>query len=126
MSKYLISLGITVAVECLLTGVQSRNRSWVMFIFWINVLTNPIANLLYNGTTFLMDNSSKQLVAVAIEAAVVISETLLIFAYRKKERHGLKAMSLGRCLLYAFDLNMISYLAGWLLNSVAVHTLLGD
>ncbi len=118
MSKYLISLGITLAVECLLTAVQSKSRSWVTFIFWINVLTNPIANLLYNGITFLADNGSKTIVAAVIEAAVVISEALLIFAYRKKERHGLKAMSLGRCLLYAFDLNMISYLAGLLLNSL--------
>ncbi len=121
MSKYLISLGITLAVECLLAGVQSRNRSWVTYILLINILTNPVANLLYNGITFLMDGSGKRITAIAIEAAVVTGEALLIYAYRKKERKDLRAMSLARCFLYAFDLNMISYLSGLLLNRLVQY-----
>ncbi len=112
MLKYVVSLGLTLVLEGIPVALQSKNKDWVIYVMLVNIMTNPLANLIFNGMKPLVEGEMKVILIVATEVAVVVGEALLFFAYRKKQRRRLKEMSLRACFLYALVLNAFSYLGG--------------
>ncbi len=49
MLKYLISLLLTLAIEGCVTAAVSRKSEWLIYVCIVNVMTNPPANVLFNG-----------------------------------------------------------------------------
>ncbi len=118
MIKYVISLGLTLVLEGIPVAIRSKNKDWVIYVALVNILTNPPANLIFNGLKPLAEGKGEAILAAVTEAAVVAGETLLFFIYRKKQRRGLKAMSLRACFLYALVLNAVSYFGGLAIGKI--------
>ncbi len=118
MEKYLISVALTIAVECTLALFQSKNKDWTIVVLLVNLITNPMANLLFNGIKPLLSGNGVTVMTVLIEAAVIVTEAILFYRYRKKERHRLKSLRLHRCFLYSFDLNLISFIIGVIIQKM--------
>ena len=118
MEKYVISLLLTATVECSAAAVLTRNKAWTVYVFLLNLLTNPLANLIYNGALPLLAGNGKVVLIALIETAVVLGEWALFASYRKTERKGLKRMSMPKCFIYALATNMLSYFAGFALGKL--------
>ncbi len=116
MSKYIIAVLLTLFVECLISGIQSRSRDWVVYTALVNLITNPTVNLIYNGIKPLLRAPQRYALTAVLEAAVVIIEGILFYKYRKKDPAVYKAWSFRRSLLYSFMLNASSFLFGILVN----------
>ena len=118
MLKYLISLLITLVIEGCVTAVISRKPEWVLYVCIVNIMTNPMANVLYNGLKPLLSDSGRYGVIVVIEVLVVLSEGALFHLYRKNKRRGLRSLGLGKCMLYSLGLNALSFGLGIIIGRI--------
>ncbi|MCR5824330.1 MAG: hypothetical protein K6G60_07875 [Lachnospiraceae bacterium] len=116
MFKYVVSLVLTLAIEGAVVAVRSPKKEWITYVLLVNMVTNPIANVLYNGLKPLMSEVGNVLLIIAIETAVVWAETYLFYQYRgKKDRRKLRRYSFRRCLIYSLQLNVLSFFGGFVL-----------
>ncbi len=111
----LIALGITLSVECGLVAVQSRDIKWVLYVALINVVTNPLVNIILLVARNFLEPGTIQLLTYALEALVVLSEGFMIYKLRATGSFKVKKLSFPRSLLYAFNINLASYLVGLLI-----------
>lgn len=118
MLKYLISLLLTLAIEGCVTAAVSRKSEWLIYVCIVNVMTNPPANVLFNGLKPLLTREGRIALIIILEAVVILAEGFLFHLYRKKERRGLRCISLGKCMLWSLALNLLSYGLGSLINKV--------
>lgn len=107
----LITLGITIFAELLAFTLfiirkipKNHIISWVFFIIGLNLLTNPLAQMVYSSLKSL---NIAGLAWLITEILVILGEALLIF--------GIMRQSFQRALLYSMLLNITSILAGALL-----------
>lgn len=109
---------VTLLVEGGVSGVLSKNKDWVIYVSLVNLVTNPAANLLFNGLRPLLGKEGRMILAILLEVIVVTAEAVLFFRYRKVERKGLKPLRSKACLVYSLGLNAASFFLGVLLQKL--------
>lgn len=109
---------VTLLVEGGVSGVLSKNKDWVIYVSLVNFVTNPAANLLFNGLRPLLGKEGRMILAILLEVIVVTAEAVLFFRYRKAERKGLKPLRSKACLVYSLGLNAASFFLGVLLQKL--------
>ena len=114
--KYVISLVLTILTECAAAEVIAKKRETVRFVFLVNLITNPPANLFFNALLPLV-NKKAVLIAV-IETAVVLSEAFLFYKYSNGSGGDRKHYGFVKCLGISLALNAFSYFTGLAVNSV--------
>ncbi|MCL2339693.1 MAG: hypothetical protein FWC59_02180 [Actinomycetia bacterium] len=84
MSAYLstllwlpLSLLVTVVVECGLSLIW-KNRQLTWTVLAVNLLTNPLLNLILLLYSFWVGSSGYLIILVALELVVVVTEALII------------------------------------------------
>ena len=105
LRSLLVSLLLTLALELaasFLLGVRSRRD--FLLVFLVNVVTNPVAGLIFDGVWLSSGRMPRWYLVLAMEVAAVCVEALL---YRGR-LHYQKL----RPILFSLVLNCISYLGG--------------
>ena len=105
LRSLLVSLLLTEALElgaAFLFGVRSRRD--FLLVFLVNVVTNPVAGLIFDGVWLYSGRMPRWYLVLAVEIAAVCVEALL---YRG--RLDYKKL---RPILFSLFLNAISYIGG--------------
>jgi len=116
MLYYLKALLYTELAECAFAGAVSRDLSWVVYIFLINAVTNPIVNILYRGAYPLIPAPWYYVLLLLLELAVVVAEACLIYLLGKTESFKAGPLTKQGSLLYALSLNAFSFCVGLILK----------
>lgn len=111
----LIALAVTLLVECGLAAVQSRDLKWVLYVALINVVTNPIVNIILLAARNFISPGGIKVLTYALEVLVVFVEGILIYKLRASSGFKVRKLTFQRSLLYAFNINCVSYLVGLLI-----------
>ncbi len=101
------ALAFTLIIEIALIGLITRKQRFIYPCFLVNLLTNPLLNLLLFLLVPALGNNYYYQLLIILELAVIISEGLL-YAYMLAIS---KKAALGLSLL----LNIISYFIGYFL-----------
>ena len=108
-----LSLAVTLAVELsLAAALRIRGGRDLLIILLANLLTNPTANYCYDWALYFFNSNSGYLIliAVVLEAAVILTEYLIYRLLLSDCRVGKLKLSL--------ILNGASFLAGILISFV--------
>ena len=109
---YLKALLFTELIECTISYILSRNKEWTGYIFLLNVLTNPAANLLYRGIYPLYPEIGAGILLTGLETIVLLTEGVAIYRLRRSGQFSLREFSVPQAFLYSLILNASSFLAG--------------
>ncbi|MBO5561369.1 MAG: hypothetical protein J6A07_06915 [Firmicutes bacterium] len=83
------ALALTWLTEGIVTLLLTRRKSFVLYNFWCNALTNPLMNVLGIVLMYKMPQFDIRIYYTAAETAVILSETTL-YAFFDKKRHSKK------------------------------------
>lgn len=108
----IIALILTLIIEGGIVAIQSCNRKWVLYVCLINVVTNPLINIIVYICRGYLAPERLQILIYVLEVVVVFVEGWLIYKLRATKSFSVKPLSLPRSLLYALILNTISYCLG--------------
>lgn len=119
MTAYLIrmfgiSLALTLGIElaaAFLCGVRSGRG--ILLVTLVNILTNPLAVMLYWLIRLYLPGLSRMSVQLPLEAAVIVSEALVYSGFSRDERWRIR-----RPVLLSLAANLCSWLLGVLLGPV--------
>ena len=106
--RLLAALTLTLAVECVLTGLVFRRAAPVFYVALCNVITNPAANLLALAAVGLWGRALWWPAVAVIECVIVAIEAALL--------SRLLELGWGRALALALLLNGASFGLGLLLG----------
>ena len=112
---YLKALLFTELIECAVSYILSRDKEWTGYIFLLNVLTNPVANLIYRGLYPLTQKTGAFVLLFIIEISVLFIQGVVIYRLRKSENFRLQQLTVPKAFLYSLVLNASSFAAGLLL-----------
>ncbi len=112
---YLKALLFTELIECTVSYILSRDKEWTGYIFLLNVLTNPLANLIYRGLYPLVSKTEAYVLLSLIEISVLFTEGAVIYRLRKSGNIRLQQLTVPKAFLYSLVLNASSFAAGLLL-----------
>ena len=111
---YLKALLLTELIECTVSYILSRDKEWTGYIFLLNILTNPVANLIYRGSYPLVTRTGALVLLSVIEISVLFIEGVVIYRLRRSGNLGLRQFSISQAFLYSLVLNASSFVAGLL------------
>ncbi len=112
---YLKALLFTELIECAVSYILSRDKEWTGYIFLLNLLTNPLANLIYRGLYPLVSKTEAYVLLSLIEIGVLFIEGVIIYRLRRSGNFGLRQFTVPKAFLYSLILNASSFAAGLLL-----------
>lgn len=122
LSPYVLALILTLIIEGVLCFLISRSKAWLKFSYLVNLLTNPLMNLIYTTLYLFLENQQLSGAApyllILLEIAVWISEAWLFyrFALTRDKEQNKPVSSIYNALLFSFVLNAASYGTGLLLQ----------
>lgn len=121
--SFFVALLVTVVVECFLIWMMFRSKPLTLFVLYLNLLTNPLANFI-NFTIYqflyqrnLQDSKLLFLFQLILEILIWLTEACLLWCYfnvhpisGRNERK-----TIFHCLMYSFFLNLCTYSISFLL-----------